>query len=694
MAGSVTPLQFIDLGLPMGESQDLLSAESASLIQNMAPHNEGGLRSISGPCSVEPDRGNGYPSLGEAHGVFQTNFSGVYDMLLFRMGSNLYEHRGWTRSFVSLVSGLTDERRPSWPDQFARVADTVVWINGTDRARLIMMNGHVIPLGFDRAPSAPTVDGPESPTEGDKLYFYPNAFGVSWPGSIGTAGEVLNDNDGKLLSGKWTCKRQLQDEVGNRSPWSVASAEIDMDEIVVKPYRFAYIGGFTADNNASGTDISDVYRRFVYTMDDTGTAHHTRTNIARTENQRYKGNTHNFCVSYEGSSISVVSDGMADGALGQPVVDVEPVPIFRVMCVHDGSLVVANTPTDACMVMRSERGYAGTLLTSTKTRLPDVECTALHSHNGKLYAFAQSQMFLITDKGPLLIDGSVGAAGPNVVQSLDDGSMVWLGYDTVYRMVGDNVTVISEAIAEFLALGLNKARMKMASSWVDPTNGTCYWALADAGAKRNRYVIGWHRSAGWSRLDYDVIGLAGVCVSNGIKPHIYAAATLNDTGYALVLNRSYIDFTVPPRNAIYRTRWLRVDPLMRKKFTFRDVHISFLETGNYQVTVNIYRDQIETPAMSATMYLYDLPFTGTDSPINASLAEVGTSIIRKPRIATRWLSVNGPGLEGITDVRCAMIEIVAAYPAKLHLMGLSVSWASGVSAGEWTGRIPMVDATS
>lgn len=690
---SAAPFRWTDIGLPTGQSQDLLATNVAGLVQNLEPSPLGGLRSLTGPTPIEPDRGAGYPSLGEAHGVFHTVFSGVYEMLLFRMGSVLYEHRGWTRTFTSLVTGLTDELRPGWPDQFVRVRDQIVWANGTDRARIILMTGQVLPLGFDRGPTAPTVDGPDSPTEGEKTNFFDNSLGLSWPGHIGTPGEVLDDSNGKMLASTHSYRWQMQDSLGNRSPWSAESQVMRLDELVVRPPRFAYIGGYTTDLIAEGMSIEDAMKRFVVTLSASDVAHHTVTNLARSQNMRYDGNKHYTRSTWTSAATTIFSDGASDGSLGPRIQEVYPVPLFRVMGAHGGRLVVANTPTEPNVVYVSEMGFPGTFV--EKYYVPESEVTCVYSHAGQVLLFTKTSMYAMTATGPTLVEAGVGCAGPKAVAALEDGSIVWLSATAVYRMGQGRPELISEPIRDFIDTGLNKSRLRMANAWRDPSTGTWHCAVTPAGQYRNMLVISWNPRDGWSRRDYDVIGLASVCVAETSKEHVFAASTVNGTGHALVLNRETYDFTIPPRSSIYRTRWLRVDELARFKFTLRDIHITFLETGKHTVTVKFYRDQCETAVFSQTMNLYDLPYDNTDnSPVSASDAVVGTAVIRNPRLATRYWSANGSILEGLVDVRTAMIEVTAVYPSKMHLLGISFSRPSSTAQGEPTGRIASFSATS
>ena len=118
--------------VPAGEAQRIFApADAAQRIENLEITPEGTLRTVLGPCHYEPSRPLlGYPTAytDRPHGLFHAGLlGGIADTLVARFGTRLYLHRGESRSFSSIVTGLSSEARPSWPDQFLTLHDRIIW---------------------------------------------------------------------------------------------------------------------------------------------------------------------------------------------------------------------------------------------------------------------------------------------------------------------------------------------------------------------------------------------------------------------------------------------------------------------------------------------------------------------------------------------------------------------------------------
>ena len=120
-----TPLSLV---VPPGEAQVLYSPSALAYeVKNFEVTSEGTLKTVTGPCPYEVDRGGGYQAVGTPHGLFHAGLlGGVSDMLLLRAGTTLYRHAGWDRNWESLLTGLTDDDRPGYPDQFVVLNDNII----------------------------------------------------------------------------------------------------------------------------------------------------------------------------------------------------------------------------------------------------------------------------------------------------------------------------------------------------------------------------------------------------------------------------------------------------------------------------------------------------------------------------------------------------------------------------------------
>ena len=157
MAGpaQTSPLRFI---VPPGEAQVLYSSRTlAQKIQNFELTQDGTLKSVVGPAVYEPVRKEGSGILlSDMRGIFHAALmGGIADTLLVRSGSVLYRHAGWERGWEPLYTGLSDEHRPIYPDQFLVLNNTIIYTNGIDRALTINHDGMVTPLGFSNVPATP-----------------------------------------------------------------------------------------------------------------------------------------------------------------------------------------------------------------------------------------------------------------------------------------------------------------------------------------------------------------------------------------------------------------------------------------------------------------------------------------------------------------------------------------------------------
>lgn len=692
MAGSMSPTIWRDIGLARGQSTKLLQAEAASKVVNLVANPLGGLSTPDGFCPMEPVRNNQAPISGTPYGVFQARLNSVYTMTLCRFGSTLYEHRGWTRSFYPLATGLTDSVNAEWPDQFVQVGETIVWNNGVDRARQISMNGMVSVLGFFDTPSAPAVDGPECPSEGDKMLFYNNSLGLSWPGNVGTSSNAMYGVHGKLLAGHWRYALQFEDCFGNLSKISYVSATIKLGEFVVKPHVFEDSG--SVNLGADGIDVHDMMKMFcVHTEDSSSIDTLWRVHILRTKNTKYEGNDFYRVASFSVTSGVSFGDRTSDGGLGARIEPHEAVPIFRHMTSSGDRLIIANTTLYPNLVMVSDYGFPGTFRTKNKAMFPS-EVTGVKAHGGKVFVFTQEALFEMHPDTLAItpVSAGVGCVAHRSICSMPDGSMMWLGKEFFYRMdYGGNISPLGDEIKSTLKTGLNRVRRKKAVSWVDPLTSAYMIALSRAGVQSNALILSYHPMMGWSEFNY---GLTVDDAYVGVNEHVLVAGTTGAEQNVFVLNREVAGYTPPTRTSTYRTHWIKIDSYMRESFSLRNLFLTFVETGNYSMTIKVYRNQIYVPVNSQTFNLYDLPInTGDVSTWFNSATILGTNKLREARIGTRWLSFNDIGLDGSTDVHSCMIEIECVYPSRMHILGLAYSEQPPMSVKEIEGRLPHAEIT-
>lgn len=670
-----------ELLLAPGESDDLLATDAAERIQNLLPSPEGGLQTVRGPALFEP----GSTVLGRIKGMWYANLqNGAAGTLIVRAGSSLYLHRGWEREFVEVATGISDTLHQSFPDQFVTINNVVVWTNGVDAAQVILHDGVVLPLGFDRAPSAPSSDGPEQPDEFQVVNYYSNSQGYSWPGPIGTPGDVLSQHQGKLLSGSWVYYDQYKDQFGNLSPKSMASASVDISEIATAPMSFYHDHNtgpsydVTFDKAAYGATIDQLTRQFFVRLEGDGPDHAVGHVVSRTKDLKRNDNTAYVLGESGGLSSIAIPDAWSDAALGRPTIDPVGVPIFRVMCVHAGCLVIGNLRGEPGKIRKSRVNLFGTFDQNDWVLISQVdEVTALCSHFGMLVAFTERGMFDITDMSqPKALSQGVGCAAPKSVQSLPDGTLIWRAVDGWYAWnQAQGVTIPALISAEHRTLveeELNLSRIRHSVSAYDAKRNMYLCAVATAGSVYNDIILGYTPGRGWCRFDYQLkIGDMLTC-DDIYKDILIGASWLDDIVTPPVDSNNLFTlykenhWTPPARASRYRTKWFRTDGVGRYRFNVLNLFVTFIESWTGQIAM-VSRANMESTALSTTNIRFnEVPFATGNSPYDVARAMVGTTKLRNPRVGTRMAGVQA------LDVRSIQFEFTATYPEQMHLLSLAV----------------------
>jgi len=696
--------------VPPGEAQKVFSPGSlAQKVQNFEATPEGTLKAVVGPAIYEPDVVFGgttftTPSasalsptylstttLGTPHAIFHASLlGGVSDTLLIRAGNAIFRHQGWKRSWVALEGftgtyitsdHLSDEGTPRYPDQFLVMNDKIIWTNGTDHARVITHDGMVTRLGYWETPGAPDAHGPESPNAESRLTHEPNTQGYAWPGRIGTAGDSLDGESGAVLTGSWNYYTQYEDIHGNLSALSTPSNPVTIDTLNADP---------ATTEGGKATYISDLTRQFLIRLSGDSPDHTVATRIYRTGDTLHGDSLPRLLVRVPGGRVFVYPDNMSDGELGPVATATVPVPVFGVMCTHQGRLVIGNLLGDPGMVRRSEPGFAGTFSASDWV-FPDSggsEVTGLASHGGYLLAFTSTSVYSLEEFGkPRPLAQGIGCIAPQSITALPNGMLVWLARDGFYGMIGGRVELLSDNIHRTIQHGLNRSRMKMAVAAIDTTSQEYRCAVAPAGSAKRTLILcfdGQH----WRRQDLG-IDFAGFCRTDdwrqytlGVGTTVTDAKTGETTTNVFVLGRETTSFDQPERKMIYRSAWLYGDEIGLTPLHVRTMYIGLLDSYNDDFTVRFYRNGSWSEVVEMTDVRAIGPDDGSDMVTDiAGSAVIGTSKFHDPRLFWRQVPV------GLENVSSWAFEIEATYPIKLHVAGFAFD-ISVATMGSARGRIP------
>jgi hypothetical protein len=611
------------------------------------------------------------------------------------MGETLYRHAGWARGWEVLKTGLADESNPlTYPDQFVVINDKIVWTNGINQPLVIDAHGAVHPLGFSSIPSAPSVSGPQQLN--NKIKFYPNAAGYTWKGEIGTPGDVLDGVSGAILDGAWYYYVQYEDVNGNLSPLSPPSSPALIKSIQADPYE---PGGTRKETCAT---LEDMTRQFIVRMTGQGPEHTVAIHVYRTSDTKRVDNTPRFLTRVSGRELSVLGDRVADAYLGEPVTRPVVVPTFRVMCVHQGRLIIGNTPSDPGIVRRSEPGFPGTFLDSEYV-YPDLggnEITALVSHMGTLLAFTETAVYDISDfANPQALAQGVGCAAPRSIAALPNGNLVWLSRDGFYAFtISKAILPISVDIHKTLLYDMNTTRYRQAVATVDTVSKEYQCALAPAGESRNRILFcfdnkNWRRqdygTVLFGGLDFPAFGIADMCTTNDYRRLTLVAAFDGTRAAAglqndiMVKGREAATYSPNVRTVNYRTGWFFADNVGATPVHLRTLYLGMIDSYDGTFTIRFFRNGSWDPVLEMT----DVRAVGVDDGSNvvrdiAGAAVIGTMKAHEPRLFWRQIPV------GLENVSAWAFEIVATYPTRINIAAIGYDQTSA-TGGNVRGRIPL-----
>lgn len=729
--------QTISLFIPPGESQVQYPVDSlAREIVNLSFTAELTLRAIRGPALWEPVRVAGQNPAYRSetiHSVFHARLnSGKADMLIVRWGSKLYWHTGWSRTFSELGyigvpagnADVSDDTRASYPDQYVVVNDKIIWTNGVDRARIITYEGVAMPLGFDSPAPRPRAIGPVARGPGVNAAFAaadltiadngdsaisdqqqePNAFGYSWPGRVGTVGDVLDGETGAVRAGEFVYWAQLESLTGDLSPLSGESNPIVTRTATASPAGLngrmrpaqVFRRAASAANppepmnvpDVDNTNLEDLLKQFAAGVDGDTPGHTRAIHIFRSADRKNGGGPPRRVARVPGRRAAMVPDNTPDGYLGGETVNPRPVPVFRVACAHQGRLIIGNIPGDPGLVMRSLPGMPGTF-EELEYVYPDsggAEITALVSHGGSLYAFTEDTTYSLDDFGaPTVVAQGVGCVAPRSLAAMPDGSLVWLGRESFYIMRDGGVAPLSQPIDRLLENSVNRARMRRAVAAYSYESREYQCSLAPAGSTRNSLTLCFG-TGGWRRRELG-LDVRDTCTLKDARKYTLLAArevdNLGTTNDVYVADREHRAYTPPTRTVKYKSNWLRASDTAALPVQVSEMYVGMLDEYNGPLTVKFYKNGSWQPVHTMTDLLAVGPDSGSTIVTQAAgSAVVGTAKALDPRLFWRRIPVK------LQDARIWAFSIEVEYPGRMHLAAVAFDVAVATGGNKFA-RIPL-----
>lgn len=653
--------------LRVAQDQLLAPAEFASEILNLVPTDEGSLRSVWGPVEYHPTKytdDGGQESIPDTtydglaiHGLHHCKLmGGTRDVLLRAQGGNIFVHEGWKPDWSSLagtnisalysnseMDDLTQHDPHRFLTQFIDTPDGVVIVPQGHRP-LFYDGETILPLGYAQAPGAPTGVGPRRGIEDDGtatgvLLETGNASGYSHRGrtmnrvmgfarigtvdnsaiDISTSGTKTNTLGGVLLEGEWACVAQYINYRGDLSPVSPPSnpVQVAREENLTKSKRN------DEDESSNQLRIQAAWEGIEAGPD--GTVGRL---LGRTKDRRNSGdlryyllpqNTGGeepdsstiFFATVPDNTSRTVPDNIPDAWLRLPLLDVAPMPTFRMGALAFGRLWVANFLGSPGEVMASYPGKWGTMDPRTR-QYPDAgaaEVTGIFSCAYGLLIFTETSTYLVTpsDDGQRFVyrtlSSRLGCVSPDTIEVLPSGAVVWLGPNGFNAYAGDQVVPISDNHEPVQRI--THAARRRACAVYDERRKEYRCAAPLDGAVENNHVFVFADGGGWRSYDY--IRAGAMCATADHRRAVLAlgdvyatdsdAATTGWKRSVWVMDHAGLGVITPEaRTARVRTGWLKMHRSHRRSSGYR-VELLLRETSRSNLTVNIYRDWRRTPAV-------------------------------------------------------------------------------------------------
>jgi hypothetical protein len=634
--------------------------------------------------TVGDSRYVGYKS-GEPMSIFSAQLlRGSVSVLLYRIGSRMYFWNGcYDDPDEVILTGLSVNPDSRNLDQYVVVNDRIIYFNGIDTPQVITYDGSATPLGFSRRASSPSVSSPSQPDYDESPNYYPNSMGYTWRGRIGTPGDELAGQKASLLKGAWYYYFQYEDINGNLSEFSLPSEPATLFTNQADPFGtlgVANTGGeeknlvigtevTSANSLPMGAEIDDLTRRFLIRSSGELPEHAVATRIYRTADTFHKDSTPRFLDRVPGARQFYFDDNHSDSDLGSEWTETISVPIFRIACAHQGRLIIANTPGSPGIVRRAELGFSGTF-DINEFVYPDsngAPITALASHNGNLIAFTESSTYLMGDDffRPRPLSSGVGCVAPKSIQTMRDGSLVWLARDGIYALRLDGALIkISTPIDKVFTQEISSSQLFRAVSVIDDETGEYRCIVTRTGQSRNSLMLCFDGQY-WRRQTLGLF-LADVCtlqdhtrntVAVGSDPkemNVELSATDSagmggDQAFegtvsfarVFVLNRQSTDYFGPPRRIAYRSAWLRSSDFGLVPTNVRSLYVGMLDSWVGNATLKLYRNGSWDPIAVMDDVLLHGPDDGSGIISDvASEAVVGVAKTRDSRVFWRQIPVD------------------------------------------------------
>ena len=261
------------------------------------------------------------------------------------------------------------------------------------------------------------------------------------------------------------------------------------------------------------------------------------------------------------------------------------------------------------------------------------------------------------------IHSNAGCAGPSLVQAVPDGSVIWYGSKTFWKMdQNGSVTDIGTPIKNRLGK-INPSKAHMGVSFVDYRIGEVAFVLpVDDSSDPNMQFIFDYRVQGW-RLRKDIKFTCVAVISNsGI---VLAGGNYDSKTNIYVYGRGYPGYYAPNPGASYTTGWQSfggIGPELYASHRASDLIFLMEERCDASASINTYQDwDLDTPINSESITLAHPEDSNIAYyAVTTTSATYGVDVYRDRRPYSNRIAVDIPSHE-VFSIRIESSDPMALY---------------------------------
>lgn len=506
-------------------------------------------------------------------------------------GNRGMREQGYWRYDATSLASISPQANAQYRPQAIGFGNAI-YFSFTDGSGIWVWDGkNLRPFGYRNSPPPPSAQGPARNNDG------PNAGGFSVRGRVGDLNSDWADTGGNVVGGIEPFQRQYwvvyENEAGGYSPLSPAGTNVTLRQQL----------------GDTGNPLDRLRKRF-WVRDIGVGPEGTRARILLASKnleqaQEIDDTLPHFLHRIPNNQATEYIDDVADGELGGIWEDREPAPAAFFVKPFGGSMFLMRTQGNPSRIWWTEQGSVnntlvlesciaghwrdvfpetGAITGALNVRLPGDNAQAA------MLIYKERAVHFISGQYPFWRFGTLhthaGLEGPDLVQSSPDGSVVWYGSRTFWRLDPKTGQVVDIGLPLRRRLNrINPTTARYGQSWVDESQNEVVFCLPqdDSDLPDLQFVWDYHNQ-GW-RLRNDVQVKCALSIPGSDVTLL--AGFWDGDNTVWVYHRGYPGYDFDAPMAIYRTAWFpQTNP--------EDLHdqantreLIFLMEESYQGTANL-----------------------------------------------------------------------------------------------------------